>query len=154
MQAVVHERVGTLIATWANTESLFCGLFQHAADLSRDNAAIIFFSLSSNYARMDMLRALVEANMTGPDQTTAIELIQRMKGPTRTRNDLAHCEYDLDVQTLDYRGTYAFSREKKTTTHRPLDNGRINEITHAVQTLNTLNGELLRFIPRLRKPAG
>lgn len=148
-QHSVHLAVGALIAGWANTESAFLELARILLRTDEVGATIAYFSLSSNYARMNFLNALGYQRLAPDRFAELVKLIDRFKSPTTIRNELAHAEYMFDLKTFEYVGTastYTTALEKRAmVAERPFDKNRFNEIKTAIANLNQLNSDIWAF---------
>lgn len=148
-QHEIYVLIGRLISLWANTESMFLFIFWHILRCSDMNAALMFASYQSNYAKMSLLRSLIETNFKGDQRSRALKLVDRFKAPTGVRNELAHAQYRFDkefyivattsVNTADL-GKRPFLNTK------PFDKARMNDIRQAIRSLEKLHADLVAFV--------
>jgi hypothetical protein len=89
--------VGKLNYTWTNTESLFIYLIAHLLKTNKEAATVIFLTLNTTRARIDLLERLAKIRSTPPDTKAAVLAItSRMTREQRLRNKYNHCIYSFD----------------------------------------------------------
>lgn len=149
-QAQAHQQVGRLVAAWACCESVYCALLERLLDTTYENTLIVFYSISNNRARMNLVAALAKQNLTGTTQARALKLVERFKAPTALRNELAHSEYAYDPTTLAFMGNFTANIQKAGAAggigqFKPYSKGRVNELNHVTAALNELSVDLWKF---------
>lgn len=93
----VMRLVGRLNYTWTNTESLLIHLIAGLAGIGKDKAVIIFLTLNTTRARIDLIDRL--AKMEGSDplaRPRILDVTRRMIGLSGLRNRYNHCIYSFD----------------------------------------------------------
>ncbi|MDR6633379.1 hypothetical protein J2X72_002172 [Phyllobacterium sp. 1468] len=89
--------VGKLNYTWTNTESLFIYLIAHLLNTNKEAATVIFLTLNTTRARIDLLERLAKIRSTSPETKSAVLTItSRMTREQRLRNKYNHCIYSFD----------------------------------------------------------
>lgn len=89
--------IGQLNYTWTNTESLLIHLIAGLAKVDKETAVIIFLTLNTTRARMDLVERLAKMKGTSPACRQAVlELTERMSREARLRNKYNHCIYSFD----------------------------------------------------------
>ncbi|WP_271892734.1 hypothetical protein [Candidatus Phyllobacterium onerii] len=89
--------VGKLNYTWTNTESLFIYLIAHLLSTNKEAATVIFLTLNTTRARIDLLERLAKIRSTSPETKSAVLTItSRMTREQRLRNKYNHCIYSFD----------------------------------------------------------
>lgn len=89
--------VGKLNYTWTNTESLFIYLIAHLLSTNKEAAAVIFLTLNTTRARIDLLERLAKIRSTSPETKSAVlKITNRMTREQRLRNKYNHCIYSFD----------------------------------------------------------
>ena len=89
--------VGKLNYTWTNTESLFIYLIAHLLNTNKEAATVIFLTLNTTRARIDLLERLAKISSTTPESKAAVlEITSRMTREQRLRNKYNHCIYSFD----------------------------------------------------------
>ncbi|MDM7459108.1 MAG: hypothetical protein P3W94_007110 [Paracoccus sp. (in: a-proteobacteria)] len=93
----IMRLVGRLNYTWTNTESLLIHLIAGLAGICKDKAVIIFLTLNTTRARIDLIERL--AKMAGSDPVARpriLDVTRRMIGLSGLRNRYNHCIYSFD----------------------------------------------------------
>ncbi|TDQ35555.1 hypothetical protein DEV91_10137 [Phyllobacterium brassicacearum] len=89
--------VGKLNYTWTNTESLFIYLIAHLLNTNKEAATVIFLTLNTTRARIDLLERLAKIRSTPPETKAAVlQITSRMTREQRLRNKYNHCIYSFD----------------------------------------------------------
>jgi hypothetical protein len=147
--------IGNLVFSWSNNESLFVYVLMLLLRTNQTAAALVFATLNTTRARLDLVQRLAKANIT--DRTlmrTLNRLIDRFNECTRVRNEFNHCMY-----TLNERGeiTHTHSmRIQETRTGmkfgltRAMDDARLKEMADTVTHLVKLNRDIWAFLPQLQ----
>jgi hypothetical protein len=90
-------RTGTLNYVWTNTESLLIHLIAGLGGMTKDVAMVIFLTLSTTRARLELVDRLAKLPVTSPDQRKAIlALTARFHKEAPLRNKYNHCIYSFD----------------------------------------------------------
>lgn len=90
--------IGQLNYTWTNTESLLIHLIAGLAGVDKETAVIIFLTLNTTRARIDLVERLAKRNATPADCRSAVlALTERMNHEARLRNKYSHCIYSFDA---------------------------------------------------------
>jgi hypothetical protein len=89
--------IGQLNYTWTNTESLLIHLIAGLAGVDKETAVIIFLTLNTTRARIDLVERLAKRATTPAECRRAIlDLTDRMNKEARLRNKYSHCIYSFD----------------------------------------------------------
>lgn len=92
-------RVGQLNYTWTNTESLFIHVISGLASVDKDVAIVIFLTLSTTSARLDLVDRFAKLPRTRKKQREKIlELTSRFRKESALRNKYNHCIYSFDAE--------------------------------------------------------
>lgn len=150
----VLSLIGHLVFSWSNNESLFIYVLMVLLETDEVSAAIVFATLNTTRARLDLVQRLAKAKVT--DRALASELdalVARFSRQTKLRNDLNHSMYTVDaageithtrlMKLEERRGGLAFGRV------REMDRARIAELAEAIREHGALNRDLWAFLPRL-----
>jgi hypothetical protein len=90
-------RTGTLNYVWTNTESLLIHLIAGLGGMSKDAAMVIFLTVNTTRARLELVDRLAKLASTPPEQRKAIlALTQRFHKEAPLRNKYNHCIYSFD----------------------------------------------------------
>lgn len=89
--------VGRLNYVWTNTESLMIYLIVHLLKVEKEAAIVVFLTLNTTRARMDLIERLAKLPSTpAPDRKTILSIMARLKKESKTRNKYNHCIYSFD----------------------------------------------------------
>ncbi len=90
-------RVGRLNYAWTNTESLLIHLIAGLCDTDKETAVVIFLTLNTSRARLDLVERLAKMDRRGRDEHSRIlDVTQRIKKLAALRNRFNHCIYAFD----------------------------------------------------------
>ncbi len=143
--------VGRMNLSWTNTESLLIHLIAGLANVSKEVATVIFLTLNTTRARLDIVSRL--AKLDGVDATTRTGLLSIVASFTRlakVRNKYNHCIYAFDdrlgsVDTIQLR-----ILEQKTSIRygkrEAVDAGQLGRIRATISGIEALNLEIRRVI--------
>ena len=91
-------RTGTLNYVWTNTESLLIHLIAGLGGMTKDVAMVIFLTVNTTRARLELVDRLSKMPGIPPDQRRAIlALTQRFQKEAPLRNKYNHCIYSFDA---------------------------------------------------------
>jgi hypothetical protein len=91
-------RTGTLNYVWTNTESLLIHVIAGLGAMAKDTAMVIFLTLNTTRARLELVDRLAKMPGTPPEQRKAIlALTQRFHKEAPLRNKYNHCIYSFDA---------------------------------------------------------
>ncbi len=150
----VFALIGQLVYSWSNNESLFSSLIMLLLGCDRASALIVFGTLNTTRARVDLVQRLARVKITDRAlQGELKRLIARFESGTRLRNDLLHAMFTVD-ETGAITQTHAMRLEERAKglrfgSPKPMDADRIEAIRAEIQGMNELNRDIWRFLPRL-----
>src|ERR1700754_5063221 len=85
-------RVGRLNYVWTNTESLLIYVIAHLLDVEKDAAIVVFLTLNTTRARIDLVERLAKLSSTPAEDIRAVlALMGRLKRESKMRNKYNHC---------------------------------------------------------------
>lgn len=148
--------IGNLVFSWSNNESLFIYLLMILLKTDQASAAIVFATLNTTRARLDLIQRLAKMQVT--DRTisrTLNEMIERFNEYTRIRNEFNHCMYKVSSRG-DITHTHSIRivetrKRLQLGEVKPMDDARIKEMVKTIQGLKTLNRDIWTFLPRLEE---
>jgi hypothetical protein len=146
----VLQQVGQLNYVWTNTESLFIYLIAHLAGTSKDAAVIIFLTLNTTRARLDLLDRLAKLPATPPETRAAVlDLTDRLKKEAKVRNKYNHCIYSFD-DNGDLSGTQLmrivdFGDDLKYGKAEALDDTEFERVQAAIASITSVNRDMWTF---------
>lgn len=89
--------VGRLNYTWTNTESLLIYLIAGLATVDKETAIVIFLTLNTPRARIDLVERLAKMSRTDPQcRREILELTRQLGREAGLRNKFNHCIYSFD----------------------------------------------------------
>jgi hypothetical protein len=90
-------RVGRLNYVWTNTESLLIYVIAHLLKVEKDAAIVVFLTLNTTRARIDLVERLAKLHSTPTaDRRAVLQAMSRLKKQSRMRNKYNHCIYSFD----------------------------------------------------------
>jgi hypothetical protein len=89
--------VGQLNYTWTNTESLLIYLIAGLAGVDKETAIVIFLTLNTTRARLDLVERLAKLPKTIPAcRRDVLALTAKLARQQKLRNKYNHCIYSFD----------------------------------------------------------
>lgn len=89
--------VGQLNYTWTNTESLLIHMIAGLARVDKETAVVIFLTLNTPRARIDLVERLAKMQSTPADCRAAVlDATCRLSEEAKLRNKFNHCIYSFD----------------------------------------------------------
>jgi hypothetical protein len=148
--------IGNLVFGWSNNESMLIYVLMILLETDKVSAAIVFATLNTTRARLDLIQRLAKAKIADRDLLAALDkLVDRFSQATRDRNEFNHCMYSVNERG-EITHTHAMRvRETRRGIQfgetRPLDAARIEEMIKSVAELKRLNRDIWDFLPRLEQ---
>jgi hypothetical protein len=143
MQEVL-QLVGRLNYVWTNTESLFIYLIAHLMGTSKEAAIVVFLTLNTTRARLDLIERLAKLPSTNnADRAKVLDFAKRLGREGRLRNKYNHCIYSFDetgsvasTQLMRIADINDDLRYGKTEALDAAEMARIEETIHAIGAVN------------------
>jgi hypothetical protein len=89
--------IGRLNYSWTNTESLLIHVIAGLAGTSKETAVIIFLTLNTTRARVDLIERLAKMESRDPEERARVlTLTRQLIGLSGLRNRYNHCIYSFD----------------------------------------------------------
>ncbi|MEE2946065.1 MAG: hypothetical protein VX444_12885 [Pseudomonadota bacterium] len=154
----VLHRVGRLNYTWTNTESLLIHLIAGLAKVDKDTAVVIFLTLSTTRARVDLVQRLAKLPTTDPDlRDEILVLTARLTREAALRNKYNHCIYSFDpeegrLQTIMMR-IQDRRKDIRVGKTEPITQGESANIDESINKLRQLNIDIWDLVLRHNFPA-
>lgn len=146
----IHEillLVGRLNYTWTNTESLLIYLIAGLARVDKEAAIIIFLTLNTPRARLDLVERLAKMSRTDPRCREEILALTRQLGrEAGLRNKFNHCIYSFDPDSG--RGATQLMRifddksEIKYGKVESLDEKEVGKIRKSIKSITAINKQI------------
>src|SRR3982074_3740455 len=119
------------------------------------SAAIVFATLNTTRARLDLIQRLAKIKLKDEKLDKALsKLIDRFNHSTALRNEFNHCLYITDeagkithtqsMRIVETREHLQFGISK------PLDGTRLTPMVAAVKEMTNINREIWELLPRLQ----
>jgi hypothetical protein len=145
--------LGRLNYSWTNTESLLIHLIAGLARTDKDTAVVLFLTLNTTRARVDLVDRLAKLDRVGDAEREAVLAItRRMLRLAGLRNTLNHCIYSFDAQSGDMstiRMRVADRRKDIRIGERAtLDEATLHEIEGSLAEISQLNSEIWAHVKR------
>ncbi|WP_349371522.1 hypothetical protein [Salinarimonas sp.] len=146
--------IGNLVFAWSNNESLFIYVLMLLLETDEVSAAIVFGTLNTTRARLDLVERLAKAKIADPELARELDgILSRFSRQTKLRNDLNHSMYTVNqsgeithtrLMKLEQRGGgLSFGRV------REMSRERLDELARAIAEHGVLNRDIWAFLPRL-----
>ena len=139
-----HARyLGHIIAEWNGIESMLCFIFSWLLSAENSEWAVdVFYSLSNNTARLDILEAVAKKALANRPESSKFEtLLEDARSILSRRNEYAHASYESDdknrVRLLRFR--YDLNSQKGS---RVL---HLKELEEMVSDMCALSERIFRF---------
>lgn len=146
-------RIGTLNYTWTNTESLLIHLIAGLARVDKDTAVILYLTLNTTRARLDLVERLVKRDACpAPEaaQSRILAVAGRLKALSALRNRFNHCIYAFDADGGPPRAIQMRIADRRESIRvgaaSTLDGTTLEEIDNALRELQTLNNEIWSIV--------
>jgi hypothetical protein len=148
--------LGRLNYCWTNTESLLIHLIAGLAKCDKETAVVIFLTLNTIRARIDLVERLAKLGRTGEDEReTILSLTREMLRLAALRNRYNHCIYAFDPDGKAHSILMRISDRRdaiKMGQMNALDEKALAEIESSIAGLTELNGRIWRAAKRFGFP--
>ena len=151
----ILQLVGQLNYVWTNTESLLIYLILHLAQTSKETAIVIFLTLNTTRARLELLERLAKMAAT-PAETRAqvLEISGKLKQESRIRNKYNHCIYSFDADgnfsSTQLMRIAEFADDLKYGKTELLDETEVERLESAITGIANVNRDIWKFIKEQR----
>lgn len=150
--------LGRLNYSWTNTESLLIHLIAGLARVDKETAVVLFLTLNTTRARIDLVDRLAKLDRVPPPEREAVlSLTGRMLRLAGLRNTLNHCIYSFDAESGDLstiRMRVADRRKEIRMGERAaLDADTLRDIEASLSKIAQLNNDIWRHIKTFGYPA-
>ncbi|WP_274425638.1 hypothetical protein [Chelativorans sp. YIM 93263] len=149
--------LGRLNYTWTNTESLLIYLIAGLASVDKEKAAVIFLTLNTTRARIDLVERLAKLKSTPADcRQEVLSLTRSLLREAGLRNKFNHCIYSFDPE--NGRGMTQMMRiadskdEIRYGKVESLDEAEVQRIRDCIASLGTINRDVWQLVGRYDFP--
>ncbi|HEY4203122.1 MAG TPA: hypothetical protein VGM83_21425 [Devosiaceae bacterium] len=143
--------VGRLNYTWTNTESLLIYLIGHLMGTPKEAAIVVFLTLNTTRARLDLVERLAKMAATPPETRAEILAItNRLKAESRLRNKYNHCIYSFDengeMGSTQLMRLAEFGDDLKYGKVEDIDQDEVSRIQDCIREVVAANKLIWKFI--------
>jgi hypothetical protein len=155
-RTTVLALIGNLVHCWSNNESLFIYVMMLLMRTDLQTASIIFGTLNTTRARMDLIERLAKLNVSDPEVAKRLsDVVGQFNESTKIRNEFNHCMYGIDAEgeithTSQMRIQESRSGKIGFGASRPMDEARIHELQAAIVQMTKLNRDIWDLLDVLR----
>lgn len=143
--------VGQLNYTWTNTESLLIHLIAGLAGVDKETAIIIFLTLNTTRARLDLVERLAKLGKTSPQCREAVlSVADQLTHQGKLRNKYSHCIYSFDetgtrastqlMRIFDGKDAVRYGK------HEELDDDEMQRIGASIEAIQTINRQIWKIV--------
>lgn len=150
--------IGRLNYTWTNTESLLLHLIAGLSGTTKDVAVVIFLTLNTTRARVDLVERLAKMDHQKPEERDAVlRLTRDMMKLSGARNRFNHCIYAFDPEGGPPRSILMRIADRKDGIRMgqalDLDAAAVDSIAKSIADLTVVNRDIWAHISRYGYPA-
>ena len=150
--------IGRLNYTWTNTESLLLHLIAGLSGTTKDVAVVIFLTLNTTRARVDLVERLAKMDHQDPEERDAVlRLTRDMMKLSGARNRFNHCIYAFDPEGGPPRSILMRIADRKDGIRMgqalDLDAAAVDSIAKSIADLTLVNRDIWAHISRYGYPA-
>ncbi len=149
--------LGQLNYTWTNTESLLIYLIAGLAEVDKETAIVIFLTLNTTRARIELVERLTKLQKTPPDRRRAILAVtEQMTRKAKLRNKYSHCIYSFDesgssaktqlMRVFDAKDEIRYGKMED------LDDAEIEKIKSHIFEIREINETIWRLVRQYSYP--
>lgn len=145
--------IGQLNYTWTNTESLLIYLIAGLARVDKETAIVIFLTLNTSRARIELVERLAKLRKTPPDRRREILAItEQMTKQAKLRNKYSHCIYSFDENGMagktQLMRIFDTKNEIKYGKVEELDDRELNKIKSCIEDVAVVNAEIWNIVKK------
>lgn len=149
--------VGQMNYTWTNTESLLIHMIAGLAGVDKETAIVIFLTLNTPRARMDLVERLAKMKKIEPGcRADVLAVTRRLGDEAKLRNKYNHCIYSFDpageigltqsLRIFESRDAIKYGKVEA------LDDAEVARIKDSIASLVSINRELWEITVRYGFP--
>jgi hypothetical protein len=143
--------VGQLNYTWTNTESLLIYLIAGLAKIDKETAVIIFLTLNTTRARIELVERLAKMAKTPETCRSAVlQVTEQLTRQGKLRNKYSHCIYSFDetgtrastqlMRIFDSKDSIKYGKVEE------LDNFELKKITASIDEIRYINKKIWEIV--------
>lgn len=143
--------IGQLNYTWTNTESLLIYLIAGLAHVDKETAIVIFLTLNTTRARIELVERLSKLPRTPVSHRRAIlSVTEQLTRQAKLRNKYSHCIYSFDesgnsgstqlMRIFDAKDDIRYGKIEE------LDDAEVRKITSCINDIKDTNNTIWRLV--------
>lgn len=149
--------IGKLNYSWTNTESLLIHLIAGLSGMDKEIATVVFLTLNTTRARIDMVERLAKLDRIAPQERTRIlALTGRIQRQSALRNRYNHCIYAFDSDGDNPRSILMRIADRKDKLMmgqvNELDAAAAEDVRAAIGELQSINRDIWQTVSDLNYP--
>lgn len=149
--------VGQLNYTWTNTESLLLHLIAGLAEVDKETAVIIFLTLNTTRARLDLVERLAKASKTNPGcRKDILSITDEISRESRIRNKYNHCIYSFDKDGRNAKTILMRIHDEKNKIvygkTEMIDNNEKINVNKSIEKIKEINSDIWKLIVKYDFP--
>jgi hypothetical protein len=147
--------VGRLNYAWTNTESMLIYLIAHLLGSSKEAAIVVFLTLNTTRARIDLIERLAKLGTTdAKTRTEVLGIMARLKQQARLRNKYNHSIYSFDeggeLASTQLMRIADFDEDVRYGKVEPIDEDEIARMRAAITAISDVNKAIWQFLGERR----
>jgi hypothetical protein len=149
--------IGQLNYTWTNTESLLIYLIAGLAQVDKETAIVIFLTLNTTRARIELVERLAKLRKTPSDPRREIlDMTEQLTKQAKLRNKYSHCIYSFDpsgmsgstqlMRIFDAKDEIRYGKVEE------LDDEEIEKVKLCIEEIQFINRNIWKLIDTYSYP--
>ena len=149
--------IGQLNYTWTNTESLLIYLIAGLAQVDKETAIVIFLTLNTTRARIELVERLCKLRKTPPDpRRDILTVTEQLTKQAKLRNKYSHCIYSFDpsgmsgstqlMRIFDSKDEIRYGKVEE------LDDEEIEKVKLCIEEIQSINKTIWVLIDKYSYP--
>ena len=143
--------VGRLNYAWTNTESLLIYVIAHLLDVGKEKAVIVFLTLNTTRARIDLVERLAKLPGAKRDEAKRVlALTGKLKKLSKVRNKYNHCIYAFDekgeISSTQLMRLVEDGTSVKYGMVEPIDDGEMARLEQSIRDIGEISRDFWTFI--------
>lgn len=143
--------VGRLNYVWTNTESLLIYVIAHLLKVDKEAAIVIFLTLNTTRARIDLVERLAKLRSTpSADRKAIITFTTRLSKEARVRNKYNHCIYSFDengdISSTQLMRLVEDDKQVRYGKLEPVDDQEIKSLEGSIAEIAAISKDIWTFL--------